>query len=111
MIREARQWIEMWKDDENTWCYCNELTGEILSYPPITGYARLSGHDAHRPLLFLQNGVIIWDPSNINHGNVPSDDARTCKFRRLCQGCEAKSFTLYCKECEDIPGMVRGWRW
>ena len=105
MIREARQWIEMWKDDENTWCcYYNELTGEVLSSPPITGYTRLSCHDAHGPLLVLQNGVVIWDPSNINHGNEPSDDARTCKSRRLhvCQGCEAKSFTLYCKECEDI---------
>ena len=103
MIREARQWIEMWKDDENTWCcYYNELTGEVLSSPPITGYTRLSSHDAHGPLLVLQNGVVIWDPSNINHGNESSDDARTCKSRRLCQGCQAKSFTLYCKECEEV---------
>lgn len=104
MIREARQWIEIWKDDENMWCYYNELTGEVLSSPPITGYTRLSSHDAHAhgSLLFLQNGVVIWDPSNMNHGIVSSDGARTSISRQLCQGCEAKSFTLYCKECEDI---------
>ena len=104
MIREARQWIETWKDDEDAWCYCNKLTGEILPSPPITGYARLSD-DAHGPLLFLQSGVVILDPSNINLlGNRSSDNASTGMSRRLsvCQGCDAKSFTLYCKECAEI---------
>ena len=105
MIREARQWIETWKDDENTLCcYYNKVTGEILSSPPITGYARISTHDAHGPLLFLQNGVVVWDPSNIIRGDVTSDDTRMSRQLPVlvCQGCEAKSFTLYCKECEDI---------
>ena len=57
MIREARQWVEVWNDDMNGWCYYNGKTGEMLLFnPPITGYTRVADADADGPVLVLQSG-------------------------------------------------------
>jgi len=61
MIREARQWVEVWNDDMNGWCYYNGKTGEMLLFnPPITGYTRVADADADGPVLVLQSGRNIY---------------------------------------------------
>ena len=65
MIREARQWVEVWNDDMNGWCYYNGKTGEMLLFnPPITGYTRVADADADGPVLVLQSGRNISDPES-----------------------------------------------
>ena len=57
MIREGRQWVEVWNEYMNGWCYYNGKTGEMLLFnPPITGYTRVADADADGPVLVLQSG-------------------------------------------------------
>ena len=78
MIREARQWVEMWNEDVNAWCYSNGKTGETLFNPPITGYTRVT--DADGPWLLLQSGRIVSDPANFDYDSESFDDnnAKLC---------------------------------
>ena len=78
MIREARQFVEMWNDDVNGWCYYNGKTGEMLLSPPITGYTRVTDADADGPVLVLQSGRIISDPVDDDVDIESSVDHELC---------------------------------
>ena len=78
MIGEARQFVEMWNDDVNGWCYYNGKTGEMLLSPPITGYTRVTDADADGPVLVLQSGRIISDPVDDDVDIESSVDHELC---------------------------------
>jgi len=89
MIREARQWAEVWSDDVNAFHYYNKSTNESLKFAPLTGYTTSDGR------LSLQDGRVIVDPSlghKISNGET-----------RKCDECGIKHRALhYCEQCEEV---------
>jgi hypothetical protein len=91
-IEMARNWTEMWSDDQGTWFYSNSVTGESQWEPTKDGYTKVDGR------LVLANGATVDDPRNFaialeeDENRYPED---------LCSECNERIAIRGCKECGD----------
>jgi hypothetical protein len=118
-ITQARQWLEVWSDDTQSYFYYNNTTGESIWEPSAEGYTK---HDGK---LVLQSGEIIDDPDAILNGEEGDnggfgDDGtisgakqqlelmkqekkkKTKKqLAKLCNECSERYAIRLCNECGD----------
>jgi hypothetical protein len=89
---QARNWVEMWSEDQATWFYANMTTGESQWEPTKQGYTKADGR------LVLANGSTVEDPRNFVI--APEDDENRYP-QDVCAECSERLSIRSCNECGD----------
>jgi hypothetical protein len=110
---QARQWQEIWSDEEQNWFYYNNATGESAWEPQREGYTKNDGQ------LVLFNGETIDDPLKQPAGGDDESSLASNPFggeasakggvkktnkklqSKLCSECNERHAIRKCEQCGD----------